>query len=348
MSQFPFLMRYILLFLFPALLSAQVGGRHVYEFLRLSPSARLSALGGSLITVRDGDLGLAWMNPALLNASMHKQLHAQQSVYAAGLSFGHVSYGHHLEGQDITLQGGLQYMNYGRFQRTSPEGEVLGEFRMSEFALQSSAGYAMSERLHIGAQLKGILSYLEEFSSFGMAVDVGMHYEDTAKNLSFAFVMRNFGLQFTRYSELGPRESLPMDIQMGITHRLRYLPLRVSAIAHNLQRWNILYDDPNMGLQSGALAQPATRSAFAKGVDNFFRHFIFNLEFLLGKKEVVVLRAGYNHLRGAELRVVGLRGLSGFSMGFGLRLGKAFHFDYGFSSHHFAGSLHHFGLSWRL
>ena len=46
---------------------AQVGGRTTYNFLRLPVSARITALGGSLVTVRDEDLSNAVLNPALLN-----------------------------------------------------------------------------------------------------------------------------------------------------------------------------------------------------------------------------------------------------------------------------------------
>ena len=46
-----------------------IGGKNVYEFLNLSPSARVTALGGNLITVKDDDVALAFQNPSALNAS---------------------------------------------------------------------------------------------------------------------------------------------------------------------------------------------------------------------------------------------------------------------------------------
>ena len=332
----------------PQLLCAQVGGQHIYEFLRLSPSARVSGLGSGLISVKDGDLGLAWQNPALLNEAMHQQIHVQQSVYVAGLSFGNVSYGHHLKTSGLSLQGGLQYLSYGRFQRTTPEGEELGEFRMADYALHGSLSYALTERLRGGVTVRGILSYLEDYNSAGLSTDLGLYYEDTARLLGVALVLRHLGRQVTTYSAGGSRESLPFDLQLGLSHRLRHLPLRLSTVAHHLHRWDIRYDNPNLQNQSGLFAPPSQPSRFAKGVDNFFRHFIFNAELLLGKRETVVVRLGYNHLRAAEMRVSGLRSISGFSLGFGLRLGSALHFDYGFGAHHFAGGLHHFGLAWRF
>ena len=53
---------------------APIGGEHVYEFLNLSQSARVTGLGGHLITVKDDDVALAFGNPAVLNPSMDQQL----------------------------------------------------------------------------------------------------------------------------------------------------------------------------------------------------------------------------------------------------------------------------------
>ena len=53
---------------------AQIGGRYTYEFLGNPQSARLSALGGSLITIQDDDISLAASNPALLNDKSHNQI----------------------------------------------------------------------------------------------------------------------------------------------------------------------------------------------------------------------------------------------------------------------------------
>ena len=82
-------------------------------------------------------------------------------------------------------------------------------------------------------------------------------------------------------------------------------------------------------------------------VDNFFRHLIFGGEFTLGKNDVFKLRLGYNHQRKQELTVTNFRTLTGFSMGFGLKV-KKLQFDYALSKIHFAGSTHHLGISTSL
>ncbi|MBK8192299.1 MAG: hypothetical protein IPK76_03585 [Lewinellaceae bacterium] len=66
----------LLLLIFPGLpAEAQItGGQHVFQFLTLSPSARITALGGMQITVQDDDVAFAATNPAALNPAMDGRL----------------------------------------------------------------------------------------------------------------------------------------------------------------------------------------------------------------------------------------------------------------------------------
>ena len=82
-------------------------------------------------------------------------------------------------------------------------------------------------------------------------------------------------------------------------------------------------------------------------IDNFFRHFTFSGEFLIGKSEVLALRFGYNHLRKKELSIQNFRTLAGFSFGFGVKISK-FRLDYGYAKYHIADGGHHLSISTNL
>lgn len=325
---------------------AQIGGNSVYEFLRMPYSARIAALGGSQITVRDSDIGLAYWNPAVLNPQMHHQITIQQTAYFAGITHGYVGYGYHLGKIPLTLQGGMQYASYGKFPLTLPDGTESGSFRASDFAFNIGACYQPINRLSFGVNLKTIASYLESYNSVGWAMDLGVLYEDTSKNVAFSLLLKNVGTQFTTYNRDKEMEPLPIDLQVGFSHRLKYIPLRFGVIAHNLHRWGILYDDKSKQDQTLFGNEPPKENKVGKFFDNFFRHFIFNMEFLIGKKtkEFLFIRLAYNHLRRGELSVKRLVGLSGFSFGIGARI-KNFRIDYSIASYHFAGASHHFGIS---
>lgn len=330
---------------------AQIGGNSTYEFLRLPNSARITSLGGSLITVRDGDLALAFANPAALNAAMHQKVTFNQSVYMGGTTYGYLAYGHSLTKlkTPITLHGGLHYISYGKFKNTDPTGLAMGESRAAEFAINIGAGVEVSKYLSVGANWKTILSYLGSYSSTGMGFDISTMYNDTAKNIALTVAFKNIGTQFSTYARNKNMEPIPFDLQIGFAHKLKYIPLRFSVILHNIQRWGIVYDDPNKANQQALFTdglQQNTSNA-GKVVDDVFRHLIFNVELLFGKKgkpEVLRIAAGYNHQRRGELGLKKLNNLSGFSFGLGIRI-KKFQIDYGFGSYHLAGAAHHFGLT---
>jgi len=335
-------------------INAQIGGNSTYEFLRIPHSARITALGGSLITVRDGDLNLAYHNPAALNPLMHRRVSFNQSVYMGNTTHGYVAYGHYIDQGKVPIMvhGGLQYISYGKFQKRDVTGMYLGDTRAAEYAINIGAGYQISKFLSVGANMKTILSYIDRFNSTGMAFDVATMYTDTAKRLALTVAFKNIGTQFSTYNRNKNMEPLPFDLQIGFAHKLKYIPLRFSVILHNIHRWGIVYDDPNNQSNQTILSggQQQQDNSAVKVIDDIFRHFIFNIELLFGKKgkpEVFRIQAGYNHMRRGELVTSGLSDISGFSFGAGIRI-KQFQIDYGFGGYHFAGMAHHFGLSVNL
>jgi hypothetical protein len=333
---------------------SQIGGNSTYEFMRIPNAARITATGGSLITVRDADLSLAYHNPAALNPAMHRRVVLNQSVYMGGITHGYLAYGHQIKQSEkpLMVHGGLQYISYGKFAMTDETGMQIGETSAAEYAINIGTGLQVSKFLSLGMNAKTILSYLGEFNSTGMAFDAAAMFTDTARHLNLSLVFKNMGTQFSTYNRNGNQEPLPFDLQVGFAHRLKYIPLRFSVVVHNIQRWGIVYDDPSNQDQQVLISngEPTPDNSAGKVVDDIFRHLIFNMELLFGKKgqpEVFRVAAGYNHMRRGELGISTLNNLSGFSFGCAIRV-KQFQLDYGFGSYHVAGAAHHFGLSINL
>jgi len=223
---------------------AQIGGSKVYEFLNLPASARITALGGKHITVRDDDLAFALSNPAALNDTMHNQLTFNHSFHLADIGQGFVGYGRHSQKLNTTFLVGIQYINYGDFQLADEFGNINGQFEASEYAITIGAGRSIYERLDIGANLKVITSQLESYNSFGVAADLSAMYHIDEKGFVASMVFRNIGRQLVTYRD-GNREDVPFEFLLGISKRLKYLPFRFSVTAQHLERWNLLYDNPN-------------------------------------------------------------------------------------------------------
>ncbi|MEL7022041.1 MAG: hypothetical protein AAGK47_10555, partial [Bacteroidota bacterium] len=201
----------------------------------------------------------------------------------------------------------------------------------------------------VGFNLKLISSQLESYQSLGLSSDISILYQSDKQPFAFAFVLRNIGGQLSTYRVLNPlRESLPFDIQTSISYRLKYLPLRLSLVYHDLQRWNITYDDPNSPNESifffGETPNTSGNNFF---FDNLVRHLAFSSEFLFGQNENFRIRLGYNHQRKQELSVNNLRSLAGFSFGIGFKINR-FRIEYGQGVYHLGGSMNHFGLTTSL
>lgn len=326
---------------------AQVGGEHVYEFLNLSSSARITGLGGIAIAIQDdSDVTLGYNNPAALNPSQHNALAFNYNFYLADINTGFFSYGYYLKKWDISLSASAKFINYGEFDRTNIFGEIEGTFQANETAIVIGASKRLYEKLTIGVNGMIISSQLAEYSSFGVNSDIGLLYADTSSQFNIALVAKNLGRQLTTFDN--ESEFLPFDLQLGISKRLKHLPFRWSIIYRDLQRWNILFDDPNSEESSLLiLNDEGGNDSSDFFFDNLARHFVVNGEFLFGKRENFRIRIGYNHLRKKELSVTGIRSAAGFAFGLGLKF-KRFGLEYGHGFYHVAGGTNHLSISTNL
>ena len=309
----------------------------MYDFLNLVPSARVAAIGGANVSVFDYDPGFAFYNPALVSDTMHNQLTMNWVNYLAGINYGYAGYARSYEGIG-DFHAAIQYVGYGKFQQTDPLGNITGEFGANELVLVVG-GARQLYNFRIGANVKFIHSNIGGYGSQGLGLDLGGLYVSNDKLFTGGLVMRNIGFQLTRYLPDGSREAIPFEVQAGISKKLKHMPLRFSVTATNLEHPQLIYEDPNPEPQfdlSGNPIEPKKRVG-----DKIFRHFVFGAEFLISRH--VNLRAGYNHMRRAELRSEGRGGLSGFSFGAGVKVSK-FNIDYAFTKFHSIGGSHHFGI----
>lgn len=329
-------------------LSGQInGGDNIFEFLNLSTSARITALGGYAIAVMDDDVNLAYANPALLNKGMHQQISFNHNFHLSSINHGYAGFGHYSDRLQTTFHAGIQYVGYGEFKETDELGQVLGTFKANDYAVTLGAGRQVEERLHLGANLKFLTSQLAGYNSIGLSADVAAAYQDTSSRFLATIVFRNIGAQLTTFAE-DNREPLPFEIQLGISKRLRYLPFRFSVIYRYLDQWNITYDDPNTRETEFLFGEaPPEESDASVFFDNFFRHFVFNGEFLFGQQETFRLRLGYNHLMRREMSVDSFGSLAGFSFGAGIKI-KQFRIAYGHQVRHIAGGVNHLSISTNL
>ena len=322
--------------------SAQIGGRYVFSFLKQMPSARLTGLNGSQIALRDDDLALAFQNPAQLNPLMHNALTYNQDFLLGGIKTGYFGYGYNVSKIKTTFQAGIQFINYGTFKQSDELGNINGEFKASEYAITLGAGRQINERLSAGINLKYISSQLEAYRSTGLVGDLSGAYWNEEKKFGAAIIFKNIGTQLSTYT--GKKEDLPLDVQIGFSKKLNKAPFRFSALLHDLNRWNIRYDSP-LDNETSLLGEEASSpSKISQTVDNLFRHLNVGGELIFGKTEVFRIRLGYSHQVRKELNISNIRSWSGFSLGIGFKVSR-FRIDYGMGRQHLAGGMNHLSIS---
>ncbi len=303
---------------------AQIGGNSTYQFLTVSPNARINGLGGYAIATPDADLHLSGQNPALLRKENDRQVGFSYLNYFNDIGAGEFRIAKHFDSIETTFAAGVQYITYGNFTRTAPDGQELGTFSAGEYNYHVSAARKY-EQFSYGTTLKFIYSNLDVYSSMGFAIDLGGTWKSENELTTVSAVISNLGAQFKTYTQ-DNREEIPNNFQLGITKKFAHAPFRFGIVAHNLQKpGKLLYNIQDRNIISLETGEPIEDefTVFQKAM----AHMVFSTELLLGKS--LNFRFGYNMLRKREMELTQARSSGGFTWGFGLRISK-FHFSYGF------------------
>ena len=321
----------------PVFLSAQIGGRYVYESLRMPASARLTALGGSNVSLMTDELMSFTNNPALASEQVHSRVGFSGVSYLADIGYGTAGYAHHVE-EVGTFSGALQYVGYGDFTRADEFGNVQGSFSANDMMLTLGAARAFGD-FHFGMNVKALYSTLDAYNSFGVGIDFGGAYYNPNNDLGIGVSLRNIGTQLTTFDGADP-QNLPFDVSVGVSKRVPHTPFRLSLTLHNLNHPELLgsdENDPQTDLSGNPIENDPTLG------DQIFAHSIFGLEVLLS--ENFHIRAGYNHQRRAELKLEEEAfSFTGFSVGAALRIAKI-RIEYSFARYFIQGGMHHIGIS---
>ena len=305
--------------------SAQIGGNGTFKFLGYSNSARIAGLGGNFLAINDNDVTLTQANPSLINPSMNNNLALSYVNNPGGINYGFVAFAHNFDKVGCFV-GSLQFINDGTFTGADASGNLTGDFYASEYALNIGWGRHLSPLFSIGANGKLIFSQLETYRSFGITVDVAGSYNSKDESFTASLIGRNIGTQLVPYLP-GQYEPLPFELQIGLSEKLSHIPLRFSQLLTNLQKWDLTYFDPS---DPANIADPITgqvkqKSGVAKVADGMMRHVVLGAELTIAK--VLAIRIGYNYQRRQELKLTTKAGLTGFTMGAGLRV-KMFNLSY--------------------
>lgn len=288
----------------------------------------MAALGGNQIAINDSlDLNVSYNNPSLLRPEMQNLLSLNYTGYFVGINYGYAAYSF-----DTPLPGnfaiGMHYANYGKFTEALASGEKTGAtFTASDYALNIIWSNEFRQFTY-GINLKPLYSTLENYQSFGLAADLGISYFSKDRHTVTSLVARNIGSQIKTYYDGAEKESIPFDLQFGISQKLQHAPIRFAATLQHLQKWDLA----NSNTKSSTSTTSIKDENFSK---KLMRHMVLGIELLPSPN--FTIRAGYNYQIREELKYEDKSSTVGFSWGFGFRVSR-FQFNYGSMRYHLAAS----------
>jgi opacity protein-like surface antigen len=305
-------MKKIVLSFFLALLATSIqaqDGRTVYNFLRLPVSAHGAALGGNNISLVEDDESMIFHNPSLLSNVSDKTILINYMNYMAGVNTASAAFNKVIkERASVAFSG--QYINYGSMKEMNADNIQNGEFSAKDISIAGYFSYLLTDRITGGVAAKFITSYIGEYNSLALGVDLGLNYYHHESELSISLVAKNLGGQVKSYDD--NFERMPMDLHVGISKRLVHTPLRFSATLTDLTHWNY----------------------------KFIQHLSAGAELILSPQ--IWIGAGYNFRRAKEMSIENSdheksSNWAGFSLGAGLSLNN-FKLNFAYGKYHVSSS----------
>lgn len=203
---------------------AQNDSQTGYNFLRLPVSAHAAALGGDNISVIDDDEALIFSNPALLSSVSDKSLNLNYMSYMEGAKTASASFNRTVKDR-ASWAVSAQYLDYGRMKETDETGLQTGDFSAKDISLSGYFAYLLTDRLSGGIATKLITSYIADYNSVAVGVDLGLNYYDPDTEWSLSVTLKDLGGELKAYNENYNR--MPFDIQAGVSKQFANTPLRV-------------------------------------------------------------------------------------------------------------------------
>lgn len=262
-----------------------------YNFLRVPMSAHAAALGGDNVSVIEDDEALVFHNPALLTSVSDKTLNLNYLNYMSGVNMLSVAFNKLIK-ERASVALAAQYVDYGKMKQTTAENVQIGEFSAKDIVLSGYFSYMLSDLWSGGISAKLLTSYIGGYNSLAMGIDVGINYYNPDKGWSASLVAKNMGGQLKAYDD--NFESMPLDVQLGVSKRLIHTPLRFHATLVDLNHLNY----------------------------KLIHHLVAGIDILFSDQ--VWVGAGYNFRRANEMSITSIDEESnhgaGFSCGAGINL----------------------------
>lgn len=279
-----------------------------YNFLKLPVSAHAAALGGDNISIIEDDESMIFNNPALLSSVSDKTINLNYMNYMSGANTASAAFNRIIK-ERASVAASAQFIDYGKMKEMDENNVQTGEFSAKDISIAGYFSYMLTDRIAGGITAKFVTSYIGDYNSIAMGVDLGLNYYDPDKEWSVSLVAKNLGGQMKAYDDQYDR--MPIDVQLGASKRFAHMPFRISATLVDLNHLDY----------------------------KFINHLVAGADIIISP--TIWVGIGYNFRRANEMKITETDGSSshgaGLSFGAGINL-ERFKLNLAYGKYHVSSS----------
>lgn len=299
---------FIIILTIMAIAAKAQDSRTGYNFLRLPVSAHAAALGGDNISIIEDDESMIFNNPALLSSVSDKTINLNYMNYMSGANTASAAFNRIIK-ERASVAASAQFIDYGKMKEMDENNVQTGEFSAKDISIAGYFSYMLTERIAGGITAKFVTSYIGDYNSIAMGIDLGLNYYDPEKEWSVSLVAKNLGGQMKAYDDHYDR--MPIDVQLGASKRFAHMPFRLSATLVDLNHLDY----------------------------KFINHLVMGADIIISP--TIWVGVGYNFRRANEMKITEADGSSshgaGLSFGAGINL-ERFKLNLAYGKYHVSSS----------
>lgn len=299
---------FIIILTIMAIAARAQDSRTGYNFLKLPVSAHAAALGGDNISIIEDDESMIFNNPALLSSVSDKTINLNYMNYMSGANTASAAFNRIIKEQ-ASVAASAQFIDYGKMKEMDENNVQTGEFSAKDISIAGYFSYMLTERIAGGITAKFVTSYIGDYNSIAMGIDLGLNYYDPEKEWSVSLVAKNLGGQMKAYDDQYDR--MPIDVQLGASKRFAHMPFRISATLVDLNHLDY----------------------------KFINHLVAGADIIISP--TIWVGIGYNFRRANEMKITETDGSSshgaGLSFGAGINL-ERFKLNLAYGKYHVSSS----------
>lgn len=299
---------FIIILTIMAIAARAQDSRTGYNFLKLPVSAHAAALGGDNISIIEDDESMIFNNPALLSSVSDKTINLNYMNYMSGANTASAAFNRIIK-ERASVAASAQFIDYGKMKEVDENNVQTGEFSAKDISIAGYFSYMLTDRIAGGITAKFVTSYIGDYNSIAMGVDLGLNYYDPDKEWSVSLVAKNLGGQMKAYDDQYDR--MPIDVQLGASKRFAHMPFRISATLVDLNHLDY----------------------------KFINHLVMGADIIISP--TIWVGIGYNFRRANEMKITEADGESshgaGLSFGAGINL-ERFKLNLAYGKYHVSSS----------